>query len=112
MIASAPLFQPSSVSGSAEAQSGALPWPFFQRPLLFQSLPPTLTLTFGPQIPSVPDAATGGYVVAPVTATWSDGSLFTGTINFSQSYADDSGIALSRMQSRQRRSLSAGWGLA
>ncbi|HEY1430364.1 MAG TPA: hypothetical protein VGF39_01830, partial [Stellaceae bacterium] len=49
---------------------------------------PTLTLTFAPQMPSIPDSTPLGTVVATVTAAWSDGSAFTGTLMFAAPYAD------------------------
>ena len=63
------------------------------------SAPATLTLTFSPQMPSIPDNTPPGTVVATVTAAWSDGSPFTGTIMFGSPYADDGGtFALSCVQ--------------
>ena len=60
---------------------------------------PTLTLTFSPQMPSIPASAPLGTVVAKVTAAWSDGSAFTGTLMFGPPHADDGGtFALSCMQ--------------
>jgi hypothetical protein len=53
--------------------------------------PPTLTLTFNPQMPSVQDTVPLGTVIATVTAAWSDGSPFTGTLAFGTPYADDGG---------------------
>ena len=59
----------------------------------------TLTLTFSPQMPSIPQDAPLGTVVATATAAWSDGSPFTGTIMFGSPYADDGGtFALSCMR--------------
>jgi hypothetical protein len=54
---------------------------------------PTLTLTFNPQMPSVQDTVPLGTVIATVTAAWSDGSPFTGTLTFGPAgtYADDGG---------------------
>jgi hypothetical protein len=61
--------------------------------------PPTLTLTFNPQMPSLPDNSALGTVVATATAAWSDGSSFTGTLMFGSPYADDGGtFALSCQQ--------------
>ena len=60
---------------------------------------PTLTLTFAPQMPSIPASTPLGTVVATVTAAWSDGSAFTGTLMFGAPYGDDgSTFALSCMQ--------------
>ena len=52
---------------------------------------PALTLTFNPQMPSVQDTVPLGTVIATVTAAWSDGSPFTGTLTFGSPYADDGG---------------------
>jgi hypothetical protein len=52
---------------------------------------PTLTLTFNPQMPSVQDTVPLGTTIATVTAAWSDGSSFTGTLAFGSPYADDGG---------------------
>jgi hypothetical protein len=63
------------------------------------SPPATLTLTFSPQMPSIPDNTPPGTVVATATAAWSDGSPFTGTIMFGSPYGDDGGtFALSCVQ--------------
>jgi hypothetical protein len=43
---------------------------------------PTQTLTFNPQMPSVHDTVPLGMVIATVTAAWSAGSPFTGTLMF------------------------------
>jgi hypothetical protein len=61
--------------------------------------PPTLTLTFAPQMPSIPSSTPLGTVVATATAAWSDGSAFTGTLMFGAPYGDDGGtFALNCMQ--------------
>ena len=61
--------------------------------------PPTLTLTVSPYAASVPSTDPLGAVVATVTAAWSNGSQFTGTINFVAPYNDDGGtFALSCTQ--------------
>jgi hypothetical protein len=61
--------------------------------------PPTLTLTFSPPDPSLPDSSPNGTVVSIVTAAWSDGSRFTGTLGFDAPYYDDGGtFALSGNQ--------------
>jgi len=44
-----------------------------------------------PYGPSVPSSDPLGAVVAMVTAAWSNGSQFTGTINFVAPYNDDGG---------------------
>ena len=53
--------------------------------------PPNLTLSFVPQMPSIPADTPLGTTVATVTATWSDGSPFTGTLGFATPYLDDGG---------------------
>jgi hypothetical protein len=61
--------------------------------------PPTLTLTFNPQMPSIPASTPLGAVVATATAAWSNGAPFTGTLTFGAPYADDGGtFALSCTQ--------------
>jgi hypothetical protein len=51
----------------------------------------TLTLTFNPPAPSVPQDAPPGTVVSKVTVAWSDGTPFTGTLAFALPYVDDGG---------------------
>jgi hypothetical protein len=53
---------------------------------------PALSLTFGPAQPSIPADAGGGTVVSTVAATCSDGTPFTGSLEFSGPYYDDSGV--------------------
>ena len=53
--------------------------------------PGHLTLSFVPQMPSIPADTPLGTTVATVTATWSDGSPFTGTLGFATPYLDDGG---------------------
>jgi hypothetical protein len=56
-------------------------------------------LTVAPYDPSVPSTGPLGAVVATVPAAWSNGSRFTGTINFVAPYNDDGGtFALSCTQ--------------
>jgi hypothetical protein len=52
---------------------------------------PTLLLSFNPTTPSVPANAPGGTVVATIVPSWSDGSLFTGTLSFGPPNSNDSG---------------------
>jgi len=54
--------------------------------------PPTLSLVFLPANPSIPDDAAPGATVATVTASWSDGSPFTGTYSFAAPYGNDSAV--------------------
>jgi hypothetical protein len=50
-------------------------------------------------MPAIPADAPLGTTIATVTAAWSDGSAFTGTLMFGAPYADDGGtFALSCMQ--------------
>src|SRR5215469_2601735 len=61
--------------------------------------PPTLTLTISPLSPNISGSAQLGTYVATVTAAWSNGSPFTGTIQFTSPYYDDGGtFALSGNQ--------------
>jgi len=53
---------------------------------------PYLTLKFNPASPSIASNGPAGTVVATVTATWSNGSPFTGTLTFAQPYSSDQGI--------------------
>jgi hypothetical protein len=52
---------------------------------------PTLTLSFDPPNPSITSSAPLGSVVATITASWSDGSPFTGTLSFAPPYSNDQG---------------------
>jgi len=51
-----------------------------------------LTLSFNPSNPSIPANAALGSVVATITASWSDGSPFTGTLSFARPYSSDNGM--------------------
>jgi hypothetical protein len=53
---------------------------------------PYLTLSFNPPNPSIATSAPLGSVVATITASWSDGSPFTGTLGFAPPYSNDQGI--------------------
>jgi hypothetical protein len=50
---------------------------------------PYLTLSFNPASPSVASNAPGGTVVATISASWSDGSPFTGTLSFGAPNSND-----------------------
>ena len=50
---------------------------------------PALTLGFTPPNPSVASNAPAGTVVATITATWSNGTPFTGTLSFATPYSND-----------------------
>jgi hypothetical protein len=52
---------------------------------------PYLKLSFNPPNPSISSDAPLGSVVATITASWSDGSPFTGTLSFAQPYSNDNG---------------------
>ena len=61
--------------------------------------PPTLTMTFNPRMPSIPASTPRGTTVATVTAAWSDGSPFSGTLMFTSPYENAGGtFALSCQQ--------------
>jgi hypothetical protein len=60
--------------------------------VLFAPTGTTLTLSFSPSNPSIPANAPLGTVVATLTASWSDGSPFTGTLAFAQPYSNDQGV--------------------
>jgi len=66
----------------------------FLADLLFTPAAPTayLTLTFDPANPTAASNASAGTVVATITASWSDGSPFTGTLSFGPPYSDDQGV--------------------
>jgi hypothetical protein len=53
---------------------------------------PLLNLSFNPPNPSIPTNAPLGSVVATITASWSDGSPFTGTLSFAPPYSNDQGV--------------------
>lgn len=53
---------------------------------------PYLTLSFNPPNPSIPANAPAGAVVATVSATWSDGTPFAGTLSFAPPYSNDQAV--------------------
>jgi hypothetical protein len=53
---------------------------------------PTLSLSMNPSSPSIPSTTPLGATVATVTASWSDGSMFTGTYGFATPYNNDAGV--------------------
>jgi Domain of unknown function (DUF4082) len=59
--------------------------------VLFTPTTPTpyLTLSFDPSTPSIASNAPAGTVVATITARWSDGSPFTGTLSFGPPDSND-----------------------
>jgi len=54
--------------------------------------PPTLQLSDSPSSPSVPANAAVGTVVTALTASWSNGTPFTGTLSFASPYNSDGGL--------------------
>jgi hypothetical protein len=52
----------------------------------------TLSISFNPPNPTVPDNAPPGIVVAQAVATWSNGAPFTGTMSFQSPYFGDGGM--------------------
>ena len=54
--------------------------------------PPSLMLSFDSPNPSIPANAPLGSVVATITASWSDGSPFTGSLSFGPPYSNDGGV--------------------
>ena len=60
---------------------------------------PSLIITFDPASPTVPDNTARGAIIATVNVTWSDGSPFTGSLDFGPPFGDDGGkFALSGKQ--------------
>jgi hypothetical protein len=70
-------------------QSGITDSPFTQGETITVNPLPTLSLSLSPSRPSVASDATLGSAVATITATWSDGSPFTGTLTFGSPYSND-----------------------
>jgi Domain of unknown function (DUF4082) len=66
----------------------------FLADVLFTPAAPTayLTLSLNPANPTVASNAPAGTVVATITASWSDGSPFTGTLSFGPPYFNDQGV--------------------
>jgi hypothetical protein len=52
---------------------------------------PYVTLSFNPANPTIASNAPAGTVVATITASWSDGSPFTGTLGFGAPNSNDHG---------------------
>src|ERR1700730_15427151 len=74
-------------------QSGINDSPFSQSEAITVTPAPTLNISTNPTNPSIAADAQPGAIVAAVTASWSDGSPFTGTIVCTQlPYACDSGL--------------------
>jgi hypothetical protein len=60
-------------------------------PYLKLSVDPDLKLSVDPASPSITSDTQLGSVVAAITASWSDGSPFTGTLSFGTPYSNDNG---------------------
>jgi len=60
--------------------------------VLFAPTGAALVLNFNPPHPSIPANASLGSVVATISATWSDGSPFTGTLSFAPPYSNDGAV--------------------
>jgi hypothetical protein len=74
-------------------QSGINDSPFSQGEAITVTPAPTLNISTNPTNPSIAADAQPGAIVAAVTASWSDGSPFTGTIACNQApYYCDSGL--------------------
>jgi hypothetical protein len=70
-------------------QSGITDSPFTQRETITVNPLPTLSVSVNPTNPTTAASAPLGTVVATVTATWSDGSPFSGTLTFGSPYSND-----------------------
>jgi hypothetical protein len=70
-------------------QSGITDSPFTQRETITVNPLPTLSVSVNPTNPTTAASAPLGTVVATVTASWSDGSPFTGTLTFGSPYSND-----------------------
>jgi hypothetical protein len=100
-VTSGPLTAPAStaVGGNGVVHYSGLGFPTntwenanYLADVLFTPTAPYLTLSFNPANPSIASNASAGTVVTTVTATWSDGSPFTGTLSFAQPYSNDQGV--------------------
>jgi Domain of unknown function (DUF4082) len=56
------------------------------------SAPRQLIISFNPPNPSIPSNTPPGSGVATISASWSDGTPFTGTLGFGPPYSNDHGI--------------------
>jgi hypothetical protein len=54
--------------------------------------PVTLSISFDPAMPTIPDNTPIGTVLTHITVTMSDGSIFTGSLGFGTPYGSDSGV--------------------
>jgi uncharacterized protein DUF4082 len=60
--------------------------------VVFTPSGPYLMLSVNPGNPTIPSNARPGTVVATITASWSDGSPFTGRLSFAPPYSNDQGV--------------------
>jgi hypothetical protein len=65
-------------------------WSFYAT--LATTTTPTLKLSDSPSTPSVPADAAVGTIVTALTASWSNGATFTGTLSFVSPYSSDGGL--------------------
>ena len=70
-------------------QSGISDSPFTQGETITVTASPTLSVSLNPANPSIASNAPLGSVVATITASWSDGSPFNGTLSFGAPYSND-----------------------
>jgi hypothetical protein len=63
----------------------------FLTDVLFTPAGAYLTLSVNPANPTIASSAPAGTVVSTITANWSDGSAFTGTLSFAPPYSNDQG---------------------
>jgi hypothetical protein len=99
-VATGPLTAPAStaVGGNGVVHYSGLGFPTntwenanYLADVLFTPTGTYLSLSFNPANPSIASSAPAGTVVSTVTASWSDGSPFTGTLSFAQPYSNDQG---------------------
>ena len=64
-------------------------WMFYAS--LIAGSTPQIVISFDPPNPTIASGASNGDPVATVTASWSDGSPFAGSLAFGSPYADDNG---------------------
>jgi hypothetical protein len=100
-VMSGPLIAPAStaVGGNGVVHYSGLGFPTntwenanYLADVLFTPTAPYLTLRLDPANPTIKSNASAGTVVATITASWSDGSPFTGTLSFAQPYSNDQGV--------------------
>lgn len=91
LVTKAPLGAGTYNTSIIATQSGISDSPFTQGETIIVNPTPTLTVNLSPASPTIAASAQPGDFVASVTAAWSDGSPFTGTIGFGSPYYDDGG---------------------